>query len=67
MRVKCLAQEHNTMIRSGLEPEPFDPESNALTIRPPGHPLLRALNPIPYKVVFETKLTIKCRRRYTKK
>ena len=29
MRVKCLAQEHNTMTRPGLEPGPFDPESSA--------------------------------------
>ena len=28
MRVKCLSQEHNTMTRSGLEPDPLDPESN---------------------------------------
>ena len=32
MRVKCLAQEHNTMTRPGLEPGPFDLESSALTI-----------------------------------
>ena len=31
--VKCLAQEHNTMTRSGLEPGPLDPESSALTTR----------------------------------
>ena len=31
----CLAQEHNTMTRPGLQPGPFDPESSALTIRPP--------------------------------
>ena len=30
MRVKCLAQEHNTW--PGLEPGPLDPESSALTI-----------------------------------
>ena len=30
MRVKYLAQEHNTMTRPGL-----DPESSALTTRPP--------------------------------
>ena len=41
MGVKCLAQEHNAVPRPGLEPEPFDPESSALTIRPPRHPLLR--------------------------
>ena len=35
MRVKCLAQEHNTMTRPGLEPGPLDPESSALTTRPP--------------------------------
>ena len=28
LRVKCLAQEHNTMIRPGLEPGLLDPESN---------------------------------------
>ena len=32
MRVKCLAQEHNTMTRPGLEPGTLDPESSALTI-----------------------------------
>ena len=35
MRVKCLAQELNTMTRPGLEPGPLDPESCALAIRPP--------------------------------
>ena len=35
VRVKCLAQEHNTMARPGLEPGPLDPESSALTTRPP--------------------------------
>ena len=38
MRVKCLAQEHNTMTRPGLEPGPLDPESSALTTRPPRLP-----------------------------
>ena len=32
MGVKCLAQEHNTVPRPGLEPGPFDPESSALTM-----------------------------------
>ena len=31
MGAKCLAQEHNTVPRPGLEPGPFDPESSALT------------------------------------
>ena len=35
MGVKCLAQEHNTVPQPGREPGPFDPESSALTIRPP--------------------------------
>ena len=35
MRVKCLAQEHNAVPRPGLEPRPPNPESSALTIRPP--------------------------------
>ena len=39
MRVKCLAQEHNTMTRPGLEPGPLDPESSALTAKPPRLPL----------------------------
>ena len=34
-RVKCLAQEHNTMIQPGLEPGQVDLESSALTVRPP--------------------------------
>ena len=40
VRVKCLAQEHNTLSpararpRPGLEPRPLDPESSALTTRP---------------------------------
>ena len=29
---ECLAQEHNTMSRSGLEPGPLDPETSALTM-----------------------------------
>ena len=40
MRVKdmYLAQEHNTVIQPGLEPGPFDPESSALTTKPPRLP-----------------------------
>ena len=38
LRVKCLAQEHNTVTRPGLEPGPLDPESIALTTRPPRLP-----------------------------
>ena len=34
MRVKCLAQEHNTMTWPGLELGPLAPESSALTTRP---------------------------------
>ena len=37
-RVKCLAQEHNTMTRPGLEPGRLDTESSALTTRPPRLP-----------------------------
>ena len=40
MAVKCLAQEHNTVPQPGLEPGPFNPESSALTIRPPRLPQL---------------------------
>ena len=38
MRVKYLAQEHNAVPQPGLEPGPFDPESNTLTVRPPRLP-----------------------------
>ena len=34
MKVKCVAQEHNTMTGSGLERGPLDPESSTLTTRP---------------------------------
>ena len=44
MRVKCLAQEHNAVPRSGLEPGPPDPESSALTIRPPRLPHHKSLD-----------------------
>ena len=41
LRVKCLALEHNTMSPSpGLEPGPLDPETSALTTRPPRLPRL---------------------------
>ena len=30
MRVKCLAQEHNTMTQARVEPRLLDPESNTL-------------------------------------
>ena len=43
VRVKCFAQEHNTMTRPGLEPGPLDPESIALTTRPPRLPLSRVI------------------------
>ena len=39
VRVKCLAQEHNTM-SPGLEPRPLDPETSALTMRPPRLPYI---------------------------
>ena len=40
MRIKCLAQEHNTMTRPGLEPGPLEPEFSALTTRPSRLPLI---------------------------
>ena len=46
MKVKCSAQEHNTGEREprpGLEKEPLDLESSALTIRPKHLPLFRFL------------------------
>ena len=39
MRVKCFAQEHNTMTRPGLEPGPLNLESSVLTTRTPRLPL----------------------------
>ena len=35
MRVKCLAQEHDTMTRPGQDSEPLNPESSVLTILSP--------------------------------
>ena len=35
VRVKCLAQEHNTMSPTGPKPGPRAPESSTLTMRPP--------------------------------
>ena len=35
VRVKCLAQEHNNMIRPGLKAGPLTLESNTLTMRSP--------------------------------
>ena len=40
MRVKCLAQEHDAVPRPALETGPPDPESSALTIRPPRLPTI---------------------------
>ena len=40
MTVKCLAQEHNAVPQPGLElGRPPDPESSALTLRPPRLPI----------------------------
>ena len=38
VRVKCLAQDHNTMTRPGFKPGPLDLESCALTTRSPHLP-----------------------------
>ena len=46
VRVKCLAQEHNTMSRPGLEPRPLAPESSALTMRPPHLPQIKSLRQV---------------------
>ena len=35
MTVTCLALEHNTLTLPGLKPRLLDPESSALTTRPP--------------------------------
>ena len=37
-RIKCLAQENNTITRPGLEPGPLESESSALTTWPPHLP-----------------------------
>ena len=41
MRVEHLAQEHNAVLRPGLESALPDPESSALTIRPLHLPCLK--------------------------
>ena len=40
VRVKCLAQDHNTMSPARVRPGPHAAESNALTMRPPCLPAL---------------------------
>ena len=40
VRVECLAQKHNTMSGSGLEPGPLNLELSSLTMRPPRLPLM---------------------------
>ena len=57
MRVKCLAQEHNTMTRRGLEPGPLDPECSTLTTRPPHLPM-RIPMPLPFSIKCNPMLTI---------
>ena len=56
MRVECLAQEHNAVPRPGLEPGPFDPESSALTIRPPR--LLQSLKVVIENLVLAEELLL---------
>ena len=51
MRVKYLAQEHNAMPPPGIETEPLNPESRALTIRPPYLP------PLGHKAQVQTVIT----------
>ena len=57
MRVKYLAQEHNAVPQPGLEPGPPDPESSALTIRPPRLPLQKLLQ-VPKRLVYLQNDTI---------
>ena len=59
VRLKCLAQEHNTVSPPEIEPGPFDPETRALTMRPtrdlqitPTNNGLHCLHLIPFKVQF---------------
>ena len=46
MRVKYLAEEHNTMTRPGLEPGTLNPKSSPLTIRQPRLPHLLGYLPV---------------------
>ena len=55
MRVKCLAQEHNTMTQPGLKPRPLDLEPGALTTRPPH---------LPYKFVEMLDMMLSIKRIY---
>ena len=45
VRVKCLAQEHNTMSPARAKPGPLDPESSTLTMRPPRLPIINDNKP----------------------
>ena len=55
VRVKCLAQEHNTMTRPGLEPGPLDPESSALTIWTPRLTLYQRLTLYTYVLTIRRR------------
>ena len=60
MRVKYLAQEHNAVPRPGLEPGLPDPESSALTIRPPRLPQAAQDIHVNYHGVINQKHVIAC-------
>ena len=55
MRVKCLAQEHETNV-PGLEPGLLNPETSALTMRPPR--LHMQCNGVVYIKVYFLRLTL---------
>ena len=58
MGVKCFAQEHNVVPRPGLEPEPFGPQSSALTIRPRASHLMNIGTPRSHLMNIGKKLQV---------
>ena len=58
-RVKCLAQEHNTMIRPRLEPRPLDLESSTLTTWPPCLPPRRGKTILDTMNIYTKQLVTK--------
>ena len=59
VRVKRLAQLHNTMSRAGPEPGPLDPESSTLTIWPPCLPQYILGSSYILRYTMEKKHTLK--------
>ena len=60
VRVKCLAQEHNTIPWPVLEPKPLDPESSVLATRPSGFYTRKKPDKIEPKIMWQLTNILSC-------